>query len=934
MNFYQLTSRIVLFWICLSVIMTQGMETNVLMAMSKQPRKENMKHIKTVKGIEEYLLSSNGLRVLLRQDHAAPVVAVMVSYEVGSRDEAENETGAAHLLEHMMFKGTDEYHRSKATAAAQLLEGAGAVLNANTGYDATHYYEMLPSDKLELALDIEASRMMSALLDEKDFEAERQVVLNELERYFDNPTIDIITKIWQNAYQSHPYHHPIIGWRKDVQTMPVDAVRKLYERFYHPQNATLTICGDFDKEQVLGLIEEKFGSLKAPSGWQKREVFHENEQTEARYVDIKREKGSPYVVVSHKMPEALHPDSIKLDLLSAILTKGKTSRLFQKMVHSGLAARVDSGSSGTRDAGLFSTYVTLTDQLSHEQAEEMVLEAYRDIAENGVTAQELQRALNQLEAEIAFARDGVFSMVSELSHAIAFGDWQQFVNYVDLAEKVTVDDLKETAARYFQNDQMTVGRIYIGEKRAAQTGAADSAAGFTHVKPNDGPLSLAQELPEKIKKLIEGDNRSKDAVSYADTAQLIEDENLTLILYPTESENILSIAGSFDAAGTSYHENPMIPAFTALMLDKGTERHTKIELAELLEDRGAQLHFASDYEHVRFNAKCLKKDTDIILDLIFEQLMMPIFDAQELEKAKARHRVAIEQAMASTSASGMNHLSMRMFNEGHPHHNIPLEQQLELLDQVSVESVKQFYGQYYGKQNLMISVAGDFDAALIEDRVRALSQTWKKQKDLIPYPEQAGFAAAGQREHVQVPGVVNFDVFMGHPIPINRLHPDYMSLYVANYILGGDFSARLSSTVRDQYGYTYGIRSGIMGVSESLTGAWVVHLIVNPPLLDKAIEQTKIELGQFAEAGITEKELENAKITIAGKFQVGLATVDALSANLLQVAERGMGIGYLDRFPEEVKALEYAQVNDLIRRYYKPDQLLIVTAGDQSNTPS
>lgn len=909
--------------LALMVLITAGGPA-ALYAMAGKKAKEPMKLIRTAGDIEEYRLMSNGLTVLLKQDHAAPVVAVMVSYAVGSRNEADGATGAAHLLEHMMFKGTEKYRRSRGTSVAQLLEGAGAMLNANTGHDATHYYEMLPSDKLELALDIEADRMQGSLLDGKDFEAERQVVLNELERYFDNPSIDLTTKIWQTAYQDHPYHHPIIGWREDVKTMPVDAAKALYRSYYQPANAVLTICGDFQKDAVLKLVTEKFADLEsapAPafSAWT------EGPQGETRRVDIQREKGSPSLVIAHRMPGALDPDSIKLDLLALILSRGKTSRLFQKLVQPGLAAKAETGSSGTRDPGLFSTYVTLTADLTHEQAEQKVLEVYADIRENGVTPEELQRALTQLEADIAFARDGVFSLVSELSYAIGFGDWQYFVNYLDLARAVTAADLRDAARRYWKPESMTVGRLIIG---SAREGVPSEAGGFSHETHSEGPVSMEQELPADIRRLMQGNGKVRTE-SYASRAEILKDENLTMIFYPTESENIVSLSGSFDFAGTAYHRNPFVPAFASLMLDKGTQRRSKLDVAEILESRGAQIQFAADYEHARFNAKFLSRDLAVVLELIFEQLRMPAFDEEEFRKAKQRHRVAIEQAMASTSSVGLNHLINHLFPEGHPHHNYSFEEQLRQLDALNIEDVRTFYNTHYGPQNLIVAVSGDFDRAAAAAGIRAGLEGWLPQAEGISYPAALAGGESGRRESVSVPGVVNNDVFMGHVIPLTRLDPDYVGLYAANYILGGDFSARLSSVIRDRYGYTYGIRSGIMGVSESLNGAWVIHLIVNPSLLDKAVEQTKIELERFAREGVSEKELGNAKRMIAGKFKVGLATIEALSSNLLQVEERGLGVGYLDRFTGEVEALEYAQVNSLIRRYYKPDTLYIVSAGPE-----
>jgi len=413
-------------------------------------------------GIEEYTLTSNGLRVLVLEQAAAPVVAFMVTYHVGSRNEWTGLTGATHILEHLMFKGTERFHKKKGTSIFDMLQRVGARVNATTWFDRTNYYEMLPKEHLPLAIDIEADRMRGALLDAEDLESERTVILNEYDRGKNEALRNLYDAVWGAAFVAHPYHHPTIGWRSDIEHVTPEGLRHFYDTYYWPNNATVSIIGDVDRGAALSLVEEHFGALDASPEPIPEMHTREPEQKGERRVKVHQEGQLGAVMTSYKSPEGLSEDADALDILARVLASGKGSRLFKRLTDRGLTSDVFAMSSRLRDPGLFSLFAFLAPDATHEVVEEGMREAVQAVQQNGITDEELQRAQTQLKAKEAFGRDGPFAIAAQLNEAIAAGDWTLYTTYLDRIDRVTPDHVQRVAQTYLQPERATVGH-YIPE---------------------------------------------------------------------------------------------------------------------------------------------------------------------------------------------------------------------------------------------------------------------------------------------------------------------------------------------------------------------------------------------------------------------------------------------------------------------------------------
>ena len=427
------------------------------MSPKNKKKEPGFKFIKASGGIEEYRLSSNSLRVLTLEEHSAPVTTFMVTYHVGSRNEAIGHTGATHLLEHLMFKGSKKFNKEKNTAIWSELQNIGAQINATTWNDRTNYFEVVPSEHLERAIAIEADRMRNAFLKDEDRQPEMTVVRNEFERGENSP-FDVLDKnIWATAYQAHPYHHSTIGWRSDIENVSTKRLQEFYNTYYWPNNATATVIGDFEKKQTLALIKKYFGEHGRSQHTIPKMYTEEPTQEGPRRIMIKRAGQTGIVGIGHKTPEGLNQDTYALQALGKILTEGKSSRLYKRIVDPGLATSLFMYDFPFKDCGMFISYVFLTPETDHNSVEEIVLEEYRQIIKEGIKQKELDRAKAQIKANVAFSRDGSYAVASALNEALAIGDWTFYSTFMDHIIEVSRKDIQRVAEKYLIEDQNTTG---------------------------------------------------------------------------------------------------------------------------------------------------------------------------------------------------------------------------------------------------------------------------------------------------------------------------------------------------------------------------------------------------------------------------------------------------------------------------------------------
>jgi zinc protease len=413
--------------------------------------------VQTLGGIDQYRLASNGLEILLVPDHSAPVVTFQVTYRVGSRNEVTGTTGATHILEHMMFKGSEGYNDARGNSVKQYLERVGGEYNANTSVDRTTYFATVGAKDLEGYIAIEADRMRRLLLREADRQAEMTVVRNEYERGKNDPDNVLLEDVTAAAYVALPYHHPVIGWLSDIEHVPIEKLRAFYDTFYWPDNATVTVVGDFDTAVVLRWIQRYYGVYPHSPAPIPDIYTEEPAQIGERRLTVKRPGELGSVVIAHKVPNGRDADQPALDVLDAILSSGKSARLYRALVDAGLALSASAGTDLHRDLSLHTLYAQLAEGATQAEVEKALWAEIEKIQAQGVTPAEVLRVQQQYVAADAYRRDGTAGAAAEINEWIAIGDWTLYVRFPELVAAVTAADVQRVARRYFAPEEATVG---------------------------------------------------------------------------------------------------------------------------------------------------------------------------------------------------------------------------------------------------------------------------------------------------------------------------------------------------------------------------------------------------------------------------------------------------------------------------------------------
>jgi zinc protease len=959
--------------------------------MSQERLPAGLTKVAEADGILEYKLE-NGMKVLLMENRVAPVATVMVLYRVGSRNEAVGYTGATHLLEHMMFKGTPTFNSAKNTQIAATLQKLGADFNATTWYDRTNYFETIPSDKIELAIKLEADRMRNALIADSDRQSEMTVVRNELERGQNEPSEVLDEAVYATAFREHPYHHPTIGWRADVEGVATTRLKAFYDTFYHPNNATAILVGDFDRAGALELINKYFGAYK-PSKEPIPQVYTEEppQQGERRLV-IRRAGELALVQMAFHTPGVLgqmnvlsHDELMKrsvsppeqndiypLVLFSAAMSNGVTSRLYQALVEKELAVDVRANADQHRDPGLFNVYATVRPGVEPKRVEEVVLSELRRVAEQGLTAAEVEKARQQIIAQVAFSRDGTSEVASQLSEAEAVADWRFFSNYEANIRKVTQADVQRVARTYFTEDNRTVG--YFIPKQAGAGGDANKEASKpSELKPRRAPrgVQFHHEPETKADAAINSEGQqassgkepagesarpqpveqhaavaprggiSTDAGT-ANPSQTANRSNFasrvnrtelpngaTLLVLENRATPTFSLRGSFRAG--SYFEprdKPGLAQITAGMLERGTKKRTKLQIAGDLEAVGAEVDFSADPFAVNVAARALSKDLPLVMRTISEELREPAFPADELEKLKQQTVAAIQEQQASTSFRARERLTELIFEKTNPFYMTPGEQLIQSIKSITVEDVRRFYTEHYGGRSLILAVSGDVNAAEVRRQFEEVFGSFQGPKSVDINVTDPQAQTATKREVVLLKDKANVDILLGSAAPLRRDSKDYYAALLANSALGeSTLSSRLGLQVRDREGLTYGIFSRFRAPSLA-AGPWYVGVSVNPNNVDKAINSALGVLRDYVQKGVRPEELADEKSSAIGSFKVSLGTNAGLARALWNSEFYKLGTDYIDRYPQIIEAVSVEEVNAAIRKYFRPDQLTVIIAGD------
>lgn len=928
-----------------------------------------------VDGISEYKVLSNGLQVLLVERHETPVVSTTMVYHVGSRNEAVGYTGSTHFLEHMMFKGTPTFDPLKKTGIDDVLKKVGGINNATTWYDRTNYFEVVPAAHLELCLKIEADRIRNLLLRESDRQAEMTVVRNELERGEDSPSELLENNLFSTAFKEHPYHHPVIGWRSDVEGVPTARLKSFYDEFYYPDNATLMVIGDFDSKEALNLVSQYFkGIPKAPHPYPKVYTTEPAQEGERRFT-VRRGVDLPRVAVGFHVPECLNKDTYALDIAETILgdSEKRSSRLYKRLVETGMAAEVACYAYALKDPGLFVVTAQSNIGVDPAKLEVAILDELKNMATVGPTADEMTKAKKSIVKSLRLAVTDPMGLSGQLTEAISAANWRWWVDYPKQIEKVTAADVKAALKQYVTEDNRTVG-FYFPKKdekakgkasaetekeKQTEAGEEPAKAGSDAppkvepgaIKPgSETPTSAATEPPkpgdeeklppttggandkvvDPLSSLILSKSKQKHTINIGKKVKKLKLKNgISLLVLPLDGIKTVALSGRINA-GDHFcdQDKSQVPFFVSEMLTKGSTKYTKEALADELEHMGTSLDFASGSFWTSFDTQVVKEDLDKFLDVLSDTLKNPAFPSDELKLEKKLRFSDLQEHMADTGDVSWNAFLRKLYKPTNGFYQKDFEGQIAEVNTINQKDLKAFHKKHYIPANFSLALVGD----VTEDQATALCEKYfgdwvgDKREAIAVTDKDVNQIKKAEEVVTEIPDKANVDVVIGRTVAVDLLSKEYFATVLGNAALGYDsFSCRLAP-VRDKYGLTYGISSSIDDPTQPF-GPWSIKFSVNPENLTRAKEIVSNIVNEYLKDGITESELQIEKSHLAGVFSVYLRSPRHIASRLSFYDLAGVDLSYIDNYPDNLDKVTVQDVNNAIQKYFKLDDAVTSISG-------
>ncbi|HEY0050481.1 MAG TPA: pitrilysin family protein, partial [Pyrinomonadaceae bacterium] len=875
----------------------------------------------------------NGLRVIFHEDRSTPIVAVNVWYHVGSKNETVGKTGFAHLFEHMMFQGSKNWN----TDYFKPLDAAGANVNGSTNADRTNYYEVLPSNFLELALFLEADRMgnlLDAMTQEK-LDNQRDVVKNERRQRYDNqPYGTAIEKIMDIIYpKGHPYNWTTIGSLDDLTAASQDDVKGFFRQYYVPNNASLVVAGDFNPKQARAWVQKYFGAIKKGG-----EITRPKLPVPAMQGVIRKEfedaVQSPRVyMVWHTVPQG-NKDEAALDILSSIFAAGRGARLQSKLVYDKQIAQDVIAGHPTREiAGTFQIAVTARPNGPKDveemrtnpgkflaAIEEQVNIEIERIKKEPPTMEEVSRAVNRIEAQTIFGLQTVLGKADAMnSNATFYGKPDRFQQQLDEYRKVTPADVVRVANAYLNANHLVMN--FVPRKDKTTSSQTNNAA-------NTPTSKSSKEKPavDQTKNLPKAGADPKFNLPTIEKQKLSNGLEVWLVRQPelpiVSMNMVFKSGGTIDPSGKSG-----LASFTSSLLNSGTKTRSAVDISNQLSDIGANLGTGSNWDSANVSMQTLTKNLDKALDIYSDVLLNPTFPDKELDTLRRRSLFALQQRRDNPNAIAGVVYNALLYGRNHPYGNSLGG------DEISIKSFKQsdlenFYKTYYRPNNAVLIVVGDATMDTLKPRLETAFANWKPAEvPSMKVPEAAMFDRPGIYV-VDKPGAAQSIISIGQ-VGVPRDNPDYFAIQVMNDMLGGSFSSRLNMNLREDKGYTYGAGSGFgfrRGAGPFTASAGVQTAVTKESVLEFMKELNGIR----GERPVTQEELETSKQSLIRSFPQGFETNGQIAGQLSTLATYDLPDSYFNEYFSKINAVTLADINRVANKYLTPDKMAIVIVGDRS----
>ena len=864
----------------------------------------------SVEGITEYRLP-NGLKVLLFPDSSRPTVTVNVTYLVGSRHENYGETGMAHLLEHLMFKGSPKHPDITAQFANR-----GMQFNGTTSLDRTNYYEVFQAsnDNLQWALQMEADRMTHSNIAKKDLDSEMTVVRNEYENGENSPGAVLMKRMQNIAYDWHSYGRATIGNKSDIENVKIANLQNFYRTYYQPDNAVLLVAGKFDPAQTLLSINRLFGAIPKPKRTLPDFWTVEPTQDGERSFEVRRQGDVQIVAVGYKIPSGLHDDSDVLNFAGTILGDAPSGRLHKLLVESGKASQVFAFPQTGFAPGLqyFGAVVKKGEPL--EPVRQAMTQAIEDFSKNPPTPEEMARTRRGYLNEIERSLNDPQQVGVALSEVIALGDWRLFFVGRDRVPTITSEQVASAAGRYFRRDNRVTGSFIPDDNPQRAV-----------IPPAPSVESLLKDFKPQVSTLTAEDFEPTQAnIMKRTTLTTAGGVKLALLPKKNRGQTVTVDLNQHFGDEQNLFGKGAIPGLTAAMLTRGTTRYDRVQLADAfdkLKIAGSPTHFQTTRENL---PEALK--------LVAHVLREPSFPAAEFEQLRKQSLVSLD-----ASRSEPQNVASRALNEhfdiypkGDIRHETTLDEDLADIQSAKLDDLKAFHRDFYGTVPAEMAIVGDFDPKTITPLVDQLFGAWKAPMHVAPVLRKHA-EIAPIHQTLNTPDKENGFYTARMNLDLNVEDPDYPALMLADYIFGGGggLKSRLMDRIRQKEGLSYGGGTQLVAGDLDRAGMFAISAIAAPQNLAKVDAAVREELARAVKDGFTNAELAGAKSGLMQQRIQTRADDGALAAGWTSYLYRGRTFEWSAEFERRLMAVTLPQLNAAFRKTLDPARLSVVIAGDQ-----
>ncbi len=873
----------------------------------------------SVEGISEYNLK-NGLKVLLFPDPSKPTITVNITYLVGSRHEGLGETGMAHLLEHMVFKGS-----TKHANIPQELTSHGARPNGTTWLDRTNYYETFAAtdENLKWALDLESDRMVNSFIKKEDLATEFSVVRNEFEMGENSPQNVLNERVVSSAYLWHNYGNSTIGNRTDIEKVPIDNLQAFYKKFYQPDNAVLVVAGKIDESKTLAMVNQYFGAIARPTRVLQATYSQEPTQDGERQVTLRRVGDTKVVSALYHIMPGSHPDYPVMDVVIELLTNEPSGRLYKALVESKKASQQYGYSFTTKDPGYVYFAAEMLKEKSLDDARNALLSTLDSVAIQAPSKEEIDRAKAKLLKDVELSFKNAERVGLAMSEYIATGDWRLGFLYRDALEKVSAADVKRVASYYFKPSNRTVG-VFIPEPTPDRVDVPLPPDVMAMVKDYKGRALVAQgEAFDPSPANIDGRTRRSEQPNTIELALLPKttrgnEVNARLTLRYGDQKSLMNKSA--------------ISVFTASMLDRGTTTRNRQQIKDELDKLKAQVGVFGGGNQVNVSIKTTKENLPAVIRLVGDMLKHPAFDANEFEKLKQEQLAQIEAQRSEPQSIAFTAFQRQM--SPYPKEDIRYtstpDEDVADVNAMKLDDLKQFHKDFYGAQSATMAIVGDFEETPVRKVVTDELGTWKAKKpfsrlvtpynDIKPTPQS-----------LEAPDKANAFMVAGVNIPLRDDDPDYPALVLGNYMLGGGFlNSRLAVRIRQKEGISYGVGSQLSANPLDKTGTFMTYAIYNPENAERLEKAFREEMDKVVKEGFTADEIKAARSGYLQSRMVSRAQDPSLVGTLNNYLYLNRTLNWDADFEKKMESLTPEQVNAAMKKHIDPAKISIVKAGDFS----